>query len=233
MNNHYEFASKKTLLILLFICMIFVLLIGKAFDYIPNETEDVNNSTPSNMQGLLTRNNNPQVSMQAEMQKMDAAKSQEESDEESQKENLAKQADVDIVLQEQKTEQAKVFPTPEEALKPIDESEISAEPIPNPEIVNNSNSEAAPEKEDFSTAGMLKEQGNYEEAINLYKKIATTKSVASEKANCYEEIANIYVLQKRYGSALIYAQKAYNLSPSPSREILLKKLYEKTPSKVN
>lgn len=233
MNHNYEFASKKTLLILLFICMMFVLLIGRAFDYIPEESNDAKNPVSNNIDRVLTKNNNPQISMQEEMQKMEAAKSQEESDVESQKENLAKQADTDIALQEQKTEQANVQPSPEEALKPIDENEISVGPIPNPEVVDNSKAEEAPVKEDFSTAGMLKEQGNYEEAISLYKKIATTQSVSAEKANCYEEIANIYVLQKRYGSALIYAQKAYNLSPSSSRELLLKKLYEKTPNKVN
>ena len=41
-----------------------------------------------------------------------------------------------------------------------------------------------------------------------------------------DEISDAIV--KKYGSAMSYAQKAYNLSPSTNRELLLARLYYKT-----
>ena len=56
MNNNFDFASKRSLLILLFIFLVFFLLIGKAFDYIPKEQENINNQEFLNMNKMVTKN---------------------------------------------------------------------------------------------------------------------------------------------------------------------------------
>ena len=65
-------------------------------------------------------------------------------------------------------------------------------------------------------------------AISEYQKAIKLTDDSKIKAQCYEEIALIYANQKRYGSALSVAQKAYNISPSTSHEVLLARLYYKT-----
>ena len=71
-------------------------------------------------------------------------------------------------------------------------------------------------------------EGIYQEAIKDYQKAYDLADNNEEKALCYEGISNVYAKQKRYGSALSYAQKAYNMYPNTSREILLARLYYKT-----
>ena len=67
-------------------------------------------------------------------------------------------------------------------------------------------------------------------AISEYQKALQRTEDNSVKAQCYENIAIIYASAKRYGSALSYAQRAYNISPTVSREVLLARLYYKTGS---
>lgn len=73
-----------------------------------------------------------------------------------------------------------------------------------------------------------KESQSYVNAISEYQKVIGLTEESKVKAQCYEEISYIYASQKRYGSALSAAQKAYNTSPSTSREVLLARLYYKT-----
>ncbi len=69
---------------------------------------------------------------------------------------------------------------------------------------------------------------DYKAALEKYKEIADSTNETLVKTMCYEKIANINAILKHYGSALSYAQKAYNLMPSTSLEILLARLYYKT-----
>jgi hypothetical protein len=41
-------------------------------------------------------------------------------------------------------------------------------------------------------------------------------------------MADVYGIVKRYGTALSYAQRAYNAAPTTSREMLIARLYYKT-----
>ncbi len=80
-----------------------------------------------------------------------------------------------------------------------------------------------------SAKNMVAEK-KYADAISEYEKAADMTNDNYIKAECYEQIANLYGIVKRYGTALSYAQKAYNLVPSNSREVLLARVYYKTGS---
>ena len=69
---------------------------------------------------------------------------------------------------------------------------------------------------------------DYANAISAYKAAAEKAEDTEVKAMCYENTAMVYAIVKKYGSAMSYAQKAYNLSPSTNRELLLARLYYKT-----
>ena len=71
---------------------------------------------------------------------------------------------------------------------------------------------------------------NYEVAIAAYKKAVELADDKFVKADCYESLADIFAQTKKYGSAMGYAQKAYNIKVTPKREFMLAKLYYKTGS---
>ena len=71
---------------------------------------------------------------------------------------------------------------------------------------------------------------NYEVAIAAYKRAIELTDDKFVKADCYESLADIFALTKKYGSAMGYAQKAYNIKPTAKREFVLAKLYYKTGS---
>lgn len=85
-------------------------------------------------------------------------------------------------------------------------------------------------EEIVANAKQLKEDKQLVQAAAEYQKAVNLAETSKQKADCYEEIATIYAIAKKYGTALSFAQKAYNLSPSTSREILLARLYFKTGS---
>lgn len=82
----------------------------------------------------------------------------------------------------------------------------------------------------MENAKQFKEDKQLVKAIEEYQKAITLAENSKQKAECYEEISTIYAITKKYGTALSFAQKAYNLCPSTSREILLARLYYKTGS---
>ena len=97
-----------------------------------------------------------------------------------------------------------------------------------PEDINSSGNEITPLENIDSDNSISESNNSYEDIINNAKQFKEDKQLV--KAECYEEISTIYAISKKYGTALSYAQKAYNLYPSTSREILLARLYYKTGS---
>lgn len=80
----------------------------------------------------------------------------------------------------------------------------------------------------FDNAIKLKNEKKYQEALNQFVEIAKNNNDDKLKSSCYEEISQIYALNKKYGTALSYAQKSFNLNPNTRRELLLARLYYKT-----
>lgn len=230
MNKNYSFASVKTILIMLFIMMVFFLLLAKAFDYIPKE-DDVTPTARQNpaVHRVVRQNTNPQASLQNELNITESENGAENEENSTLQESEPEQNAIPAV--EQNNSQAEPRPSAEEELKPIDDSEISGEPIPNPE---NGNTEPVQEtlQSKLDKANQLKESGDYDAAIEIYKNIAAKERSQEMAAGCYDEIVKIYILQKRYGSALVYAQKAGRLSPSQERSAMIQKLAERIPSQT-
>lgn len=219
MNNYTEFNSKSFLIILFLICAVFLVLIIKAFSFIPD----------SNTDKVVSRN------MTANTQKPRAVEQSVKEENNTVQEEAQVEQKTDTVSAVQDRQQNAMFqPTPneQESLENIDElpQEASAENLSN----STTNTEpAAPSVEEqvlkiFVEAGKLKKDKQYVKAIEEYQKISTITQDTDTIAKSYEEIAAIYAIVKRYGTALSYAQKAYNMSPSSSREMLLARLYYKT-----
>lgn len=100
-------------------------------------------------------------------------------------------------------------------------------PLENISDENNSNSDVNFD-DTFAEAKKLKDDKQLVKAISGFNDAVKVAETSKQKADCYEEIATIYAVTKKYGTALSFAQKAYNMSPSTSREILLARLYYKT-----
>ena len=82
----------------------------------------------------------------------------------------------------------------------------------------------------LSNAEQYFNKGEYEKSAEAYIKAVELTENADNKALCYEKIALSYAYLQRYGTALSYAQKSYNISPTTEREVLLARLYYKTGS---
>ena len=80
----------------------------------------------------------------------------------------------------------------------------------------------------FEKADSLRADKMYESAVYEYEKIAKFAEDNKIKAKCYEEIAITYAVMKRYGTALPYAEKAYNTEANIQRQFLLARLLYKT-----
>ena len=78
-------------------------------------------------------------------------------------------------------------------------------------------------KESFA---LPKEKENdYTNALSEFQKAEENADNDELKAMCYENIAEIYAINRKYGTALSFASKAYKLSPSDTREMLIAKIY--------
>ena len=118
----------------------------------------------------------------------------------------------DEVTEEVKEETEKNERNPKIKLEEISEDENI------PEINDN----------DFTKAESLRADKRYESAVYEYEKIAKSSDDDKVKAKCYEEIAVTYAVMKRYGTALPYAEKAYNAEANTERQFLLARLLYKT-----
>lgn len=213
-NNYLDLGSKKFLIITLVILVCFFLLIIKAF----NDLSDAQSNIEKNRNQTAVDINNVMNSMpnqQDEENQNRQAPAEEQQYEQQQTRGL----NVNI--------QSSVNDTDE--LKPIDEKELMSNPVMEPEQGEKQNLSAEQELElKFLSARNNKEGKQYVKALEEYKAIAENSTDANVKARCYEEMADVYGIVKRYGTALSYAQRAYNVAPTTSREMLIARLYYKT-----
>ena len=215
MNKYIESNSKKFLIMLLLICVVFLVVIIKAFEYIPVSDDDA----------VISRNNIENINKPA--QNSEDTASDESTEENAEKKSLDINLTPDFV-EKQKTE----APKEEKVAEPLE----NITDLPNDAVTANSSEETKPvelipeEKAEkaFITAQKYKKDRQFVKALEEYQKIPAITNDTATVARSYEEIATIYAIVKRYGTALSYAQKAYNMSPSSSREMLLARLYYKT-----
>ena len=212
MNNNLDINSKKFLIILVVMMLAFVLLIIKAFDIMGKANED-----PLR----------PQVNMSEVGELGDVNQA---TDGQQNENNTAMNTDVEhhvsFVEEEQQKESQPANTTNNqtitEPLAPINENNNVEESKPT------SLTKAQETELMFLDAQKLKDEKQYVKALEEYKSILEKNIDSNTNARCYEEMAGIYSIVKRYGTALSYAQKAYSIAPSSNRELLIARLYYKT-----
>lgn len=199
--NNFDLGSKKYMIIILAIFMAFALVIIKAFDYLP-ESQDEANSADINR--AIEMRNNRSITQNTE----------ESQEEQTDKKEFNVDLQSSVNVPEEARPSAPAQPEELEKIEPVEESS------------NNLSAEQQLELR-FLTAQKYKDEKQYVKALEEYQSIAAAAN-SNTKARCYEEIANVYGIVKRYGTALSYAQKAYNMEPTSQREMLLARLYYKT-----
>lgn len=213
MNNNLDINSKKFLIILVVMMLAFVLLIIKAFDIMGKANED-----PLR----------PQVNMSevGELGDDNQATDGQQNENNTANINTDVEHHVSFVEEEQQKESQPAKTTNNqtitEPLAPINENNNVEESKPT------SLTKAQETELMFLDAQKLKDEKQYVKALEEYKSILGKNIDSNTNARCYEEMAGIYSIVKRYGTALSYAQKAYSIAPSSNRELLIARLYYKT-----
>lgn len=134
----------------------------------------------------------------------------------------------DIAAEEEENTQPEVKEN-----RAVEQKVEKAEITPLENISDNNNDDDSSDstfENTFSEAASLVEQKQLVQAIEKYQEAVKLAETTKQKADCYENISRVYALAKKYGTALSFAQKAYNMSPSTNRETLLARLYYKTGS---
>lgn len=216
MNNYFDLGSKKFLIITLVILACFFLLIVNAFNDL-SESQIGTDKNQSQAQTAVDINN--VMNTMPRPQEAENQNQQEQPVEQQYKPQQNSSLNVDI--------QSSVNAA--EELNPIEETEALPEQAVEP--IQGDKPELSEEQQlelKFLSARKNKDEKQYVKALEEYKAIAENSTDANVKARCYEEMADVYGIVKRYGTALSYAQRAYNVSPSTSREMLIARLYYKT-----
>lgn len=203
--NNFDLSKAKFLSVLIGICLIFIIVIWHAFDYLPKETPEI-----QNLNEEITETTNDDTSLSNDNEEIS-------NDTTGEQEYIEEQTPVDI----NQNKRAKLEP-----LETIYEEESnSQEKINVPEQNQGNNIESI-----LKRAKDLSLNQDYESAITEYKSILSSSTDENIKATCYENLALIYAVQKRYGTALTNANKAYNIEPTVAREVMLARLYFRTGS---
>lgn len=203
--NKFDTNSAKYIGLLMLLCLVFIIIVAHAYTYIPQK----DNHNDVIRENVL--NNDMRQDMPSEV---NPPEEEENSDEEEIKTSENEQDEQDL-RQEKKSNYNKLEPlTPikDDGLVKSDVSDASADSV----------------EKVFANANNLRANNDLTSAISEYEKAISMSENVSLKAQCYENIAEIYAYSRRYGSAMAAAQKAYNLEPSVSRDVLLARLYYKT-----
>lgn len=204
----FNVRDAKLISVIVLIIVIFAIVVGNAFKYLPEQASEI---PEINTEKTLPADNEEDIANEEENTTEPAAE-----EEKPVKKNLYKSEEVE--------EEVNVTP-----------SNITLTPLENISETEQGSSSVIPaqaEAETFDSvikkAGELKEDKQFVKSISEYQKAVTLADSSKKKAQCYEEIAYIYAITKRYGTSFSYAQKAYNLYPTSSGEVLLARLYYKT-----
>ena len=202
MNKFYLKVSKYVLIIFL-VCFAFAVFVMQAYKYLPDE-DNVSNTIYEKSREVIENSTVDTVSaLQEEIQKK--ASVSEDEREILRLEQLAR-----------KEEEAKRRASERREIRELEQVNILEDEILNMNV-----------ERLFRQAKEQKESKDYKKAVDSFKQVAE-KVEGDKKAECYEEIATIYGIEKHYGTALSYAQKAYNIEATTQRELLLARLYYKT-----
>lgn len=214
MNESYDFNSKKFIWLLIMVCILFFVFVVKAFDYLPKK--NVSEEALQSAQTSINTQNNVQNDEEGNSEAEEVQKNSREE----------KRGSI-IVSEEDKPDIIDEIEIPNSKLDEL-QTEETAEPIVQ--------SKLSPEEEALRaiiTAKRNVQQNDYKSAIEEYQKVPGLTDNNELIAMSYEGISEVYAATKRYGTALSFAAKAYNASPSSSREMLIARIYYKAGNTEN
>ena len=225
MNFYEELKSKKTLGILILICLIFLILIIKAYSFLPDSDNSSNN---------IYESENSQV--ENIVQDQESTNTEEETNIVDNDKNQNRQSDEDEEIIKRELERQKIREIEKQRMEEIEKKRF--------ENINSQDTELKTDEMNaleqneltievqynnlFTEASKLYTEKQYVRALEEYQKAANIVSDKELQAKCYEQMSIIYATVKKYGTALAFAQKSFNAAPTTAREILLARLYYKT-----
>lgn len=203
--NNLDLSSKRFLIILIIILLLFFMIIVVAFDFLNKHADEDSFTQQDNYSETIgfSEKQEPVQESRNDVPEEETHHVSFETTPEEQNENYNNRTST----------------VEENGIVPINESENKEDST----LSVTQNSEML-----FAEAQKLKNEKQYVKALEEYKSILDKNINNETNAKCYEEMANIYAVVKRYGSALSYAQKAYSTSPSSARELLIARIYYKT-----
>lgn len=193
-------------------CLVLILVVWKAYDFLPKETFETNNN-------FVQKPEKNTTIVKAKTNK-----------EENFIENNVENEDEEENIIEDNVEEIKYqvsFEDKKKNLKPLETIyDDSINPnIKTPEQVSTTDYSSS---DMFAKAQEYIEDQAYDMAISEYNDILNITDNISTKAKCYDGIAKTYELQRKFGSAIFNAQKANSTEASDTRKNYLNYLYEKT-----
>jgi len=206
MNNNFDFESKKYIILLVIICLLFAVLIIKAFEYLPDN--DINEV---------------RLPQEEEVVKEDKAESQNNTEE--QEEQTVKNSNDD-------KKSGTIYKSNDYEINSMFEEEIDIPKSPLDEeiaqVSDDSQNKLSPAEialKSIINGRKYTQVKDYTNALNEYKKAIKVTGDKDILAEVYDGIAQVYILNNNYKTALSFAQKANELSASPQREFMIAKIY--------
>ena len=232
--NYFDFNSKKYYIMILILCTLLLVLTIKAFDYLPEKNAiqqlKMENYAEDNSIAINKNELNTPRDINADPNKyksghIDFMKNSSENNDYSkyQNQNYSERRNYDEINNRNMNNFAEI-----KAPRSILQEDL---PESNENTVTLTGEEKA--LKCLINAKDLKKDLNYSSALEELQKIPQLTKDNELNALSYEAIAEIYAAQKRYGTALTFANKANYLSPSPAREMLIARIYYKSGNSEN
>lgn len=218
--DSFSFLKSKYSIFILIIFILFIILIVHAFSYIQpvekNAPQTQNSYVENEDNRVENENEINDYRRQEDSYRHERERARQEYDPELRR-RLERKAGIVREPEQEKYSSKHELP----ALEPIDAPPSHTETSRVEKTYDNV----------MANAYRMRRTGDLTGAFEEYKKALEMAEESYQKADCYEAIATLYAINRRYGSAISSAQRANNISPSASREILLARLYYLTGEK--
>ena len=207
--HKFDIRTARYIVVIIGICLVFMLVIAHAYSYLPANTNYQKLSektTPLPTDDIdVTSNSDVETTEDIENNKS---------------------SDLESGVEESATNSLITKNDNYASLPPV------SKPVANTDLITDIPVEESADNENdliktIQSAKMFVSQKQYVEALKEYNNALALTEDANVKADCYEGIALINAITKRYGTALVNAQKAYQLSPTANRELLIARLFYK------
>ena len=208
----FDYINSKKYIILLFsICIIFLILVAKAFEYLPSANNtNINKETEAGTQSNNDQNDNYNENENSEYTDDDDGYTEEERRNRKNLSNNSSHSNMQEDVDEVEAPRGSVH-----------ESNIN---INNNYDTNNAQDEIAVKA--YLNARNLLSEGKRAEALTEFENAQYLTQNKELLALIYQGIALTYANEKIYETALSYANKAVNISPSLAGQVLIVKIYK-------